>query len=407
MASSTVASKFVVKPLIESTMKILSNKKFSKNFWLIITFMLPGYSIAFLYYLSVANHGMSMVYGIGLFVSLPALLASELRYKKAYHFELGSFILSSISLALLPTDTNILFVLTSINIYVLLRALYTYFFTKEKQVMYYVYAVVVLNLVLGTYFSFYSNQHEFTGLNEGISNCLHFFTVSSLSLLMAHTLHARAKRTDTKLRMSNDEVLWYSNLFNIASHNLRGPLTSITSNIDLISLKLPKGEMDKIQDHFDRICLAEGQLQRVINQWVNPGRLVHNNRFCENLMAFANGIESVELVLPSQPIVMTKSNQTAIILGLEVFIDNAIEHGNASKIKVDVSGYPEIVIQDNGHGMQKEKLKQFGKPQPSKKGNGLGTYFAKNVLEQIGLSVEVESSVGEGTRISLTPAMAE
>jgi signal transduction histidine kinase len=199
-----------------------------------------------------------------------------------------------------------------------------------------------------------------------------------------------------------DENLWYSNLFNIASHNLRGPLASITSNIEILSLKNPELKTGSSSKNIDRIKIAEGQLQKTINQWVNPGRIISDRNFSKTLSKFLDNYQQVEYKTYSSNIYLERTHQTALILAFEVFIDNAIEHGKASKIDIDLTRYPIISIKDTGLGMSSDKVRSFGSAQPSKIGNGLGTYFAKSILNQIGLEVSIHSTLGVGTTIILT-----
>jgi len=63
----------------------------------------------------------------------------------------------------------------------------------------------------------------------------------------------------------------------------------------------------------------------------------------------------------------------------------------------------ELIVQDNGAGMSPETLKracdEFYTTKPRGKGTGLGLFLSKNLLEQIGASLSIESTPGEGTRV--------
>ena len=347
------------------------------------------------------EYGMSLLFGTGLFISLPAMAFSELGVKNLYHFELGSFIVGALGLGFLPGSSNVLFVLTSVSFYVFLRGIHIFLFAKRKNVMLYCYLTALVNFTIGTYYCFHTNSHEPISIADGMQSFLHNLTILVLSTLMSYTIHGKAVRDQQKLKASHGENLWYSNLFNIASHNLRGPLSSIIANMDIISHHLEGRPKEKTKRNFKRIYIAEQQLQKIINQWVNPGRLIKSENFTENLLRFVESFEEVKVRLPNNSISLSTSKQTALILGLEVFIDNAIEHAKATQIQIDLSTFPKITIQDNGIGMNEEKAALFGTPQPSQKGNGLGTYFAKNLLEQIGFKLSLKSSPEAGTYITI------
>ena len=90
-------------------------------------------------------------------------------------------------------------------------------------------------------------------------------------------------------------------------------------------------------------------------------------------------------------------------------LDNAFEAvGVAGRILIEGSKSEhslEILFKDNGAGIPKEVLSKllreritFGKPN----GNGIGLTHAKEVLERAGGSIQIESSIGQGTTVSVT-----
>jgi|GEM_PF-3367331 len=381
--------------------KLPSAKNNKRKFWLILGSLLPIYSISLFYYVMNEEFGMSLLFGTGVLISLPAMAFSELGVKNLYHFELGSFIIGALGLGFLPGSSNVLFVLTSVSFYVFLRGIHIFLFAKRKSVILYCYVSALVNFSIGTYYCFHTNSHEPISIADGMESFLHNMTVLVLSTMMSYTVYNKAAREHQKLKASHSENVWYSNLFNIASHNLRGPLSSIIANMDIISHHLQGSPIEKTKRNFERIYVAEQQLQKIINQWVNPGRIIKSENFTENLLRFVESFEEVKVRLPNNSISLSTFEQTALILGLEVFIDNAIEHAKAAQIQIDLSTFPKITIQDNGIGMNEEKVALFGTPQPSQKGNGLGTYFAKNLLEQVGFKLFLKSSPGAGTHISI------
>jgi signal transduction histidine kinase len=90
-------------------------------------------------------------------------------------------------------------------------------------------------------------------------------------------------------------------------------------------------------------------------------------------------------------------------------MDNAFEAvGVAGRILIEGSKTEhalEILVRDNGTGVPPEVLSKllreritFGKPN----GNGIGLTHAKEVLERAGGSIQIESSVGQGTTVAVT-----
>jgi signal transduction histidine kinase len=71
----------------------------------------------------------------------------------------------------------------------------------------------------------------------------------------------------------------------------------------------------------------------------------------------------------------------------------------------------EIVVEDNGTGMDPETASRVFEPFYStkleQKGTGLGLSLAKKTIEDHGGSISVESAPGRGTRVTVLLPMAE
>ncbi|MHB1390506.1 MAG: ATP-binding protein [Thermoleophilia bacterium] len=62
-------------------------------------------------------------------------------------------------------------------------------------------------------------------------------------------------------------------------------------------------------------------------------------------------------------------------------------------------GLVEIIVQDDGEGMQPDQMKKIFNPFFTSKarGYGLGLFIVHNVVEEHGGTIEVESDPGRGT----------
>ena len=90
-------------------------------------------------------------------------------------------------------------------------------------------------------------------------------------------------------------------------------------------------------------------------------------------------------------------------------IDSAITHGILEKEehKIDISintNRREIRIRDNGIGIPSGKLESIFEPfyqendqKLTESGTGLGLYITKNLVEQMGGNIWVESKIGKGS----------
>ncbi len=86
---------------------------------------------------------------------------------------------------------------------------------------------------------------------------------------------------------------------------------------------------------------------------------------------------------------------------------DAVQDEGIISIKVDFSGGDSISIsiQDNGHGIQEDKLKQIFEPfyttKEKGKGTGLGLSITYGIVQKLGGDIRVESKVGIGTKFTV------
>lgn len=107
-------------------------------------------------------------------------------------------------------------------------------------------------------------------------------------------------------------------------------------------------------------------------------------------------------------------NPDQLARSVENLIDNSVEASDsAAKINIEIESPGKIAIiriTDFGKGISKENLQRFGSKGFSHgktDGNGLGVYYAKRFVEDLGGRFEVQSEIGKGTSISLSLPLAE
>ncbi len=117
----------------------------------------------------------------------------------------------------------------------------------------------------------------------------------------------------------------------------------------------------------------------------------------------------IELVIESNGdcVVDAYSMETRqVLLNL---IRNAIEASvvRGSQVTIRIEGKTDdvlIVVEDEGTGIAPEVLPhlfQFGVSTKGKRGNGLGLWFVRKMVMRHGGSVDVESTVGKGSRFTI------
>lgn len=98
-----------------------------------------------------------------------------------------------------------------------------------------------------------------------------------------------------------------------------------------------------------------------------------------------------------------------VVTNLAINASHAMEHGGTLTVRSRLSSdrkHIDIEIVDTGHGIEQEHLGKIFEPffttkEPGK-GTGLGMYVVKQIIEQHGGDISVESHVGAGTTMQIT-----
>ena len=227
----------------------------------------------------------------------------------------------------------------------------------------------------------------------------------------------------TVLEKAKDEILkQYHELQNfvyIISHNVRSPISTIQSLVDLFQqgeeetnkqvVELIGQKVDVLDDTIKDLNRALS-LQRVSvssYEWVNITELLDT---IQNLMAKDIEQSGVEMVsdIAVDEIYGVKSYINNILFNL---ILNAINYRRDDidpKISVSTRsnyelGEVEIIVSDNGLGMKlndartKKIFGMYGRLNGNKTGKGLGLFLVKTQVEAMGGRITVESELGKGS----------
>lgn len=212
------------------------------------------------------------------------------------------------------------------------------------------------------------------------------------------------------------------------SHQLKTPLTSITIMLDNL-LDNPDMETTTRNDFIKSIYREISNMNFFIQV------LLKLSRFDANTVKFNRQKENIEdIVIEANKNVGTLCDLKNVTIEIsqdrkrnstnpQVFCDfkwqveaitnilkNCVEHSEANtKIYISYSEnnmYSEIVIEDNGTGMDKEDLKhifeRFYKGKNSNKDSiGIGLSLAKTIIEKDNGYITVESEIGKGTKFNI------
>lgn len=293
-------------------------------------------------------------------------------------------------------------------------------FTSERFVEIYVpvrdpklddvVGVVELYRVPKTLFATVDEGRRLVWYGALFSGLLIFFTL--------YWLVHRAERTirEQQQRLVETETLAVLGEMSAAvAHGIRNPLASIRSSAELNTSSSDPGAREAAQDvigevdrleHWVRDLLTYSQPEPGVAERVDVGQLLRKAvEDCGRAMA-RHRIESRLHVPASLPAV---DGDTALFS--QVFTSlfaNAFEampEGGELTVTAQAEGRSVVVdIADTGVGIDRDQLANIFKPfyTTKKRGLGVGLPLVRRILQRFGGSIDVQSELGQGTRVRIT-----
>jgi two-component system phosphate regulon sensor histidine kinase PhoR len=208
------------------------------------------------------------------------------------------------------------------------------------------------------------------------------------------------------------------------SHELKTPLTAISGYAELIENGLADPESEK---HIaQQIRANSDRLLQLINDTIQLSRLDHgetgnNNEEIDLYKAASECCRNLKVSAERNNILLTCDGRSAPIRGdeeqikelIENLVQNGIRYNNAGGyVRVSVrheDGHAVLSVRDNGIGIAKEKqsrvFERFYRVDKSRSrdsgGTGLGLALVKHIAEIHNADIEMESTPGVGTVISV------
>jgi len=222
-----------------------------------------------------------------------------------------------------------------------------------------------------------------------------------------------------------------SRFVSMASHEFRTPLSTILSSSALISKYTKEEEQSNRDKHTKRIKESVKHLNNLLEDFLSLGKLeegkiaAHASSF--NIKDFLDEVtdEMKTVMNTGQQIKITTSGNVVFSTDkrlLKNILINLV--GNAIKfskdegvVEVDVAATGDaltLAVKDHGIGISEEDQQHLfssffrGKNAVNIQGTGLGLHIVKRYAELINATLELESTLGEGTTITLSlPMLAE
>ena len=222
-------------------------------------------------------------------------------------------------------------------------------------------------------------------------------------------------------RLENTRRDYVSNV----SHELRTPLTAMRGLIEPLADGMVQNEKKK-KRYYDILLRETMRLSNLINDLLQLSRLQsgsdksQDNHF--NIDSLIDYIfDKYSSIAKDKKIKLTKSvyedsniyaNENRIEQIITILLDNAIKYSNENDtVGINVAKKRSTVlftVWDTGIGIAPEDIDhifdRFFKADRSHntKGTGLGLAIAKEIIEQMGGTISVESKIGEGSKFIFT-----
>ena len=198
------------------------------------------------------------------------------------------------------------------------------------------------------------------------------------------------------------------------AHEIRNPLTNIQLSVEMLQSII---EDDKLKIFLDIIRRSTTRINDLIVELLKYNQEEVKSEKCSVHQLLDEILELVKDRLDLKNISVRKNyeqdcelvlNRSEIKIALTNIIINAIEAMTTGKGRLKLatkSGKNKygVLIQDNGCGISKERLKKIFKPYFTTKPTGLGVGLtaADNIFRSNDVRIKVDSKEGRGTRFIL------
>ncbi|WP_195980102.1 sensor histidine kinase [Clostridium butyricum] len=216
---------------------------------------------------------------------------------------------------------------------------------------------------------------------------------------------------------------WLANI----THDIKTPLASIQGYAEIISDKDYEFTRDEMQEYTEIIYSKSKYIKELVDELNLSTRLKNNalslNKQNTNLVALLRNVvidilndsryENRNIEFNSNIDVIEKEVDVMLLKrALTNLIFNAVVHNNESvQIKVDIKKIDKIniSIKDNGNGINTKDLEHIfdryyrgTNTGEAHKGSGLGMAISKEIINNHGGEIQINSKLGCGTEIFIT-----
>jgi len=220
-----------------------------------------------------------------------------------------------------------------------------------------------------------------------------------MTISIQEKIELERKLAVSEEKVKNERLTAIGNLSSRLAHDLRNPLSVISSDFSIMKKKHPeldKDSVERIERGIDRI---DHQVQSVLNFIkLKPSRLKNHSalELLKDVLGSMSIKKDIKINLPDNNSQILCDKEQCEILFYNI-IFNAIqeleEKGGTISIRIiEQDDFVIIEFEDSGEGIPKENLDQIFDPLFTTKqsGTGLGLSSCKNIMEQFRGKISVE-----------------
>jgi len=208
-----------------------------------------------------------------------------------------------------------------------------------------------------------------------------------------------------------------------ASHELKTPVSSILASAEALQLALAH-DPSAAKQFADRVEASARQLANLVGDLLDLSRLESKPEYDEELAldevvaaevgSFAERAEQAGISLRTETVPVTvRGSRSDLGLALRNLLDNALRHsssgGQVTVAVTQIENAAMLEVIDTGEGIASRELprifERFYRVDSARSratgGTGLGLAIVRHVVEAHGGTIEVSSTLGEGTTFSI------
>lgn len=207
-------------------------------------------------------------------------------------------------------------------------------------------------------------------------------------------------------------------LLDTIAHDIKNPLTSLGMTIELLK-SVPEKGMERFPVLLGKVESSLFKMKQIISELVETRWQGQRYQAVEEMLDLENILEDVRLTLSSQireahaiiktdiqfsEITFARRKLRSIIYNL---VNNALKYCSPDRVpqifikSFNEDNYMVISVSDNGIGIESENqqsiFEKYQRVKNSVEGNGVGLHLVKEILNNAGGKITVDSEPGKGS----------